>query len=165
MAGCHSTAPPSPLASHGGEGVLHVVISGFRNDEGQVIVSLFSSANGFPENVSLSLATNNVKISDRQAETVFHGIPFGNYAVSVLQDENLDGKMQTSLLGMPREGFGFSGSPGYRLGKPAFNDTSFFLATPERELELVMRYETGRYEHQESARLRKDKGDSFILRK
>lgn len=165
MTGCHGTASHSSLALHDGKGALQIVISGLRNDEGQVVVSLFSSADGFPESVNLSLATNNVAISDQQAETVFHDIPYGYYAVSVLHDENLDGNMATSLFGVPQEGFGFSGSPGYRFGRPEFKDTSFLHATPERELELVMRYETGRHERQESARLRQDKGDSFILRK
>jgi uncharacterized protein (DUF2141 family) len=36
------------------------------------------------------------------------GIPAGTYAVTVLHDENSDGKMDFNWIGMPTKGYGFS---------------------------------------------------------
>jgi uncharacterized protein (DUF2141 family) len=134
-----------------GSGELLVKLSGFRNDQGVVMVSLFAGPRGFPDKPAASLQTLSVSIQHGQAEALFSGIPYGEYALSVLHDEDNDGKMATGALGTPREGFGFSGHPDYRFGHPVFAQTRFFLISPYREVEVMVRYETGRREHRESA--------------
>jgi hypothetical protein len=42
-----------------------------------------------------------------------------------------------------------SGRPDYRFGHPDFAATSFVLISPLREIEIVLRYETARRQHQE----------------
>lgn len=162
MPGCHRATPYPALVSPSGKGDIHITISGLRNDDGQLIVSLFASESGFPEDVNLSLVTSNVRITKHHAEVVFRDTPYGNYAVSVLHDENLDEKMGTSLFGTPQEGFSFSGYPSYRFGRPHFDETSFLLTSTERKLELFMRYETGRNKHQKSARLKKRTSEQIV---
>lgn len=117
-----------------------------------MLVSIFANDRGFPVDVNSSLLTSYAGIRKGQAEAFFHALPYGKYAVSVLHDEDLDGKMATNFFGAPQEGFCFSGHPSYRFGRPHFDDTSFLLISTDRELELVMRYETGRDERQKSAR-------------
>jgi uncharacterized protein (DUF2141 family) len=52
------------------------------------------------------------------------GLAPATYAIALLHDENGNSKMDT-VLGMPREGFGFSRNPKIRLGPPKFAETSF----------------------------------------
>lgn len=150
LAACQVAAPPSSFPA--GEGEVLVKLSGLRNDQGIVIVSLFASANGFPDSVSASLATVTVPIRAGQAEAQFAAVPYGEYALSVLHDEDGDGRMAAGLFGAPREGFGFSGRPDYRFGRPDFAAASFLLLSPRREIEIVLRYETARRQHQEEGR-------------
>lgn len=157
LTGCVS-AKPTPLATgSSAQGSLHVTLSGLRSDQGQVMVSLFASPDGFPDKVLKSLNTVTAAIHKQHAEVVLPNIPYGSYAVSVLHDEDNNGEMSTSMFGFPREGFCFSGHPDYKFGHPRFDQAQFYLVAPQQELTLVMRYQTGKKEHQERERAKKSK--------
>ena len=148
--GCTATSHRAPFSA--GTGNLTVACEGFRNDRGTAIVSVFASTQGFPEEITASAATQSLPIVAGKAQTVFPALPFGEYAVSVLHDEDGDGQMARGLLGAPREGFGFSGHPDYRFGPPRFDEVSVLLLAPQRDLTIVMRYETARRQHQDEGR-------------
>jgi uncharacterized protein (DUF2141 family) len=148
-AGCGT---PRPVAFAVGTGALHVQLEGFRTEQGVAIVSLFRGATGFPDEVAASVATVSAAIRQGRAVATFTDLPYGDYAVSALHDEDDDGEMATGLFGAPREGFGFSGYPDYRLGPPDYAEVSFLLVEPERQMTIVMRYETGRRQHQDEGR-------------
>ena len=150
--GCHYKLQPSTHGSISGKGDIYVKINGLHNDQGQVVVSLYASDKGFPTEVALSLLTINTGIHAGEANVLFHDIPYGYYAVCILHDENQDGEMEATLLGTPLEGFSFSGRPNYFLGRPQFEDSKFIMMAPKRELELRVRYETGRKGRQKATR-------------
>jgi uncharacterized protein (DUF2141 family) len=52
-----------------------------------------------------------MKVANSQARCDFEGIPSGTYALVVLHDENMNGKLDTNWLGVPKEGYGFSNDP------------------------------------------------------
>ena len=143
---------PAPAVVAAGAATLTIRLDGFRNDRGAAIVSLFQGEKGFPDDVAASRATVTVPIREGVATAFFRDLPYGDYAVSVLHDENGDGTMATGLFGAPREGFGFSGFPDYRFGPPAFAEVRFLLVEPEREMTIGIRYETGRRQHQQEGR-------------
>jgi uncharacterized protein (DUF2141 family) len=92
--------PPRP------EGLIRVEISGLRSDKGQALCALFSSAGDFPMKPEKAIAHAASPIADHHAVCEFAGIAAGDYAVSVVHDENSNGKLDTNFLGMPREGSG-----------------------------------------------------------
>lgn len=153
-AGCATVHTASYAA---GTATLTVNLTGFRNDRGAALVSLFAGARGFPDEVDASVATLSASIEAGRASATFANVPYGEYAVSVLHDEDRDGKMATGLFGSPREGFGFSGYPAYRFGHPDFSEVRFLLVEPQRELTIGVRYETGRRQHQDEGRARESR--------
>ncbi len=61
------------------------------------------------------------------------GLREGRWMLLVLHDENGNGRMSKSL-GIPKEGFGFSGNPAIRMGPPRAGDVVFDLpAGPSRQ--------------------------------
>jgi len=56
----------------------------------------------------------------------------GEYALLVIHDENRNGKLDT-MLGVPREGFGFSRNPALRMGPPHYGDVHFAIAGHSRQ--------------------------------
>lgn len=44
-----------------------------------------------------------MKIRDTKARCSFLDIPSGTYALAVIHDENMDGKLNTNFLGAPRK--------------------------------------------------------------
>ena len=55
----------------------------------------------------------------------FAGVPAGTYAVTVLDDTNMNGKMDFNLIGMPTKGYGFSKDAKATLSPPSFSAASF----------------------------------------
>lgn len=130
----------SPSVPRDGEGAIVVEIRGFRNSHGQAGVLLFPGARGFPGNERLAAARLFARI-DRDACSVrFENVPYGTYAVSVFHDENASGRLESSLFGIPREGIGTSGNPGFRFGPPRFTDASFVLDSPQRTITITLHY-------------------------
>jgi uncharacterized protein (DUF2141 family) len=90
------------------EDVIQVEIDGLRNDKGQVLCALYSSADGFPTKGEKALAHAKSPISGGHAVCEFPGVAAGTYAVSAFHDENSNGKLDRNFMGIPREGVGAS---------------------------------------------------------
>jgi uncharacterized protein (DUF2141 family) len=60
------------------------------------------------------------------------GVAPGDYALLIIHDENRNGRLDT-MLGLPREGFGFSRNPAMRMGPPHYRDVRFALAGRMRQ--------------------------------
>ncbi len=105
---------------------IHVKILDIRNSTGTVACALFEGPEGFPTEF-LNNATNlmMIKVRDTQARCNFLDIPPGTYALAVIHDENMDGKLETNWLGIPREGYGFSNDAKAMMGAPSFEAASF----------------------------------------
>lgn len=82
---------PQSQASQGN--IIHVEVVGMRNDKGQISCSLYSSAEDFPKKAEKAVAHSVAPISEREAVCEFTGTAPGTYAVSVLHDENSNGKL------------------------------------------------------------------------
>ena len=81
-------------------------------------VALYDSAAGFAG--SQSLASQTVPMRAGTARLVFPGLAPGRYAVRAFADENGNGKLDTNLLGMPTERYGFSNDAKGNRGAPDF---------------------------------------------
>jgi uncharacterized protein (DUF2141 family) len=122
------------------ENVIHVEISGLRNDKGQMLCALFTSAEAFPKKADKAVARLTAKIAERRATCDFTGVAPGTYAVSVVHDENANGKLDTNFIGMPREGVGASNDAKGHMGPPKFGAASFPYRGGRLELKIHVNY-------------------------
>jgi len=120
---------------------IHVKILNIKNSTGTVACALFESPDGFPSEY-LRAATNVmvIKIRKSQALCYFEDIPPGTYAMAVVHDENMNGKLDTNWLGIPTEGYGFSNDAKGVLGGPSFLDASFKYDGRNIELTMSLHY-------------------------
>ena len=120
---------------------IHVKILNIRNSTGSVACALFESPHGFPTEYLLS-ATNVmiIKIRKAQARCDFEDIPPGTYAMAVIHDENMNGKLDANWIGIPTEGYGFSNNATAMLGAPSFADASFTYDGRNVEMTMSLHY-------------------------
>jgi uncharacterized protein (DUF2141 family) len=120
---------------------IHVKILDIRNNTGTVDCALFESPTGFPSEF-LHSATNVmiIKIRKSQARCDFMDIPPGTYAMVVIHDENMNGKLDTNALGIPKEGYGFSNDAKKFLGTPSFSDASFTYDGQNIDMTMSLHY-------------------------
>jgi uncharacterized protein (DUF2141 family) len=120
---------------------IHVKILNIRNSTGTVACALFESPVGFPAEF-LRSATNVmvIKIRETQARCDFEDIQPGTYAMAVIHDENMNGKLDTNLVGVPTEGYGFSTDSKGLVGVPLFSAASFPYDGRSLDLTMSLQY-------------------------
>lgn len=106
---------------------LTITIPNIKNTSGGVHVSVYSSKN----KASFTKIGQEFKVLDFKAEGVngkyvIKNLPEGEYAIAIYHDENGDKKCNTNMIGIPKEGYGFT-----RLDKiwslPKFDDCKVLL--------------------------------------
>ncbi len=81
-----------------------------------------------------------IKVRKTQARCDFEDIPPGTYALAVIHDENMNGKLETNVLGIPTEGYGFSNDAKGVLGAPSFSAASFLYDGRNLDLTISLHY-------------------------
>ena len=122
------------------EGLIQVDIDGLRNDQGQVSCALFSVPADFPKKTEKAVAQAKSAISRGRASCEFQAIVPGTYAISVFHDENSNGRLDTKLMGIPREGVGATNGAKGRFGPPKFEDASFRFSGGRLKLKITITY-------------------------
>jgi uncharacterized protein (DUF2141 family) len=134
------TSPPAYAAESSCPGI-YVKILHIRNNTGTIDCALFDSPDGFPENALRSAKYAMVlKIQETQATCNFEGISPGTYALAVIHDENMNGKLDTNIFGIPIEGYGFSNGARALLHAPSFSAASFRYDGGSLDLTMSLHY-------------------------
>jgi uncharacterized protein (DUF2141 family) len=123
------TEPPSPAR-------LEIQIAGLESDEGVLVVVLLDSAAQYDSEDQFVRAQDDVAIENGAAIVTFDDLPNGRYAVKVFHDENSNGKLDTNLVGFPKESFGFSNDAMGRFGPPSFDQAAFDLEVDELRISI-----------------------------
>ena len=119
---------------------LTVELMGLRNNLGVINIGIFSSPGGFPNDAKRAVRSGCFPIPTLPLLLTFDDLPFGQYAATVHHDENMDGELNTNLLGIPTEGIGFSGNPKIWLGVPAFDRTCFEFSSVNSTVSIRVKY-------------------------
>jgi len=72
------------------------------------------------------------------ATFTFENLAPGSYAVMATHDENGNGKMDSNVLGMPQEGYGFSNNPRV-MRKPTWDEARFEVVEAGTAIDIVLR--------------------------
>jgi uncharacterized protein (DUF2141 family) len=125
----------TPSAGAGGDAEITVPISTVRNGNGTVFVALYERRNWLEP--GRYLTATKVKAERGTVYAKFRNLPRGRYGVAVFHDENANNRVDTNLVGLPAEGYGFSRvSP---LRKPKFEEI-YVSAEPRAYAPIRLRY-------------------------
>ncbi len=110
---------------------IRIYISNLRNDEGQIAALLFSSSDGFPGDKSKAVMTLTSSIENGETVIEFTGVLHGEYAVSVIHDQDMSESLNTNFVGAPTEGYWISNNErGGVFGGPNYDNAAFTVSTP-----------------------------------
>jgi len=122
-------------------GDITVVITDLRNAEGEVLISLYDKAEGFPKDREAIIRSAAVAPdASGQVTIVFEDLPHGDYAIAVLHDEDTSQDMTFGAFHLPKEGYCFSNNVKVRFRPPKFKKTKFTLDGDDVTQMLQMRY-------------------------
>ena len=97
---------------------LTVEITGLRNNTGDILYELFDQHHK-------SLKVGNEVIIDKKCVVIFDNMKPGKYAFNYIHDENKNKKLDTKMLFIPKEGFGYSNNVDAKFGPPKFEKWLF----------------------------------------
>ena len=130
----------APLAvQSAGTGDIAVTLTGIRNSRGVVHLCLTSHREQFlkckDDKQALAMT---VPAAKAQRLSFLHVKP-GTYALLVIHDENGNGKLDM-MMGIPREGFGFSSNPKIRMRAPRFDEVRFAVQPGPQSHSIRLHY-------------------------
>lgn len=99
---------------------LTVEIDGLKNSKGQILFQLLD------ENQK-ELKGMRAEIKNNKCFIVISDLKPGKYGFRYFHDENNNSTMDKSMLGIPKEGFGFSNNAKGTFGPPSFEKWIFDL--------------------------------------
>ena len=120
---------------------IKVEVTGFRNDKGRVGCSLWPGPDGFPRDDSHIMKHVWAPIKNANGACVFAGVPAGDYAITLFQDEDSSGKFKSNMIGYPLEGYGFSNNVVPMFKAPSFDECKFhYDGTGWKQIPVKMIY-------------------------
>ena len=120
--------------------ILTIEISNIRSNKGNIALAVFIDDASFDiEKPYIDKTYFKTTLKNGKLRVNIKLKP-GVYGVSVLDDENADGEMEYSWIGLPREGYGFSDYYHTGLIKPSFNDFDFTLGKKNKFVKVKMKY-------------------------
>ena len=124
-------------SSFASAGTLEVEITDIRSTEGQLMVAVHGSAEGWDGKTEPAAAQLHAPTGDTAVLT-FEGLAPGSYAVQVMHDQNGNGKLDANFMGMPIEGYGFSNNPEV-MRKATFDEARIELVEAGTRIQLRLR--------------------------
>jgi uncharacterized protein (DUF2141 family) len=103
---------------------LTVEMTGFQNNTGLAKVGLYNSKGTF---LGATYKSLDAPINNKKATVTFEGLEKGEYAVSIYHDENLNDKMDTNFMGIPKEDYMASNNEKGFMGPPKYDKAKFIL--------------------------------------
>ncbi len=137
MAGVAGAAQGMAAPAAGGFTVT-VEITNVRNAKGRVHVDLCRQKEFLKD---CPIRADGKAVQGTTILTVHH-VPAGDYGAQTSHDENLNGKVDQGLFGIPKEGIGFSNDAPIRLAPPRWADAVFSVAS-DRTIKIKTRYMLG----------------------
>lgn len=120
-------------------GTLKIEFTGIHTREGQIAAGLNSSPEGWPNEPEVEYLWTKEEMVSGTLVVRIEDLPYGTYAISVLDDLNFDQEMKM-FMGIPREGFGLSNNPPHRFSMPDFGECAFVIDRPMTHITIEIKY-------------------------
>lgn len=111
-------SPKSP------DGDLSISVSNIYPVEGKLYIAVYDNEDDYMD-IEKAAFKKIVSINGDTENIIIPGLPDGEYAISVFQDLNDNGELDTSSKGLPREPYGFSNDARGTFGPPKFKKAKF----------------------------------------
>jgi uncharacterized protein (DUF2141 family) len=119
------------------QSTIEVTIKNIKEQKGSIRVGLFSNADDF---LKKAIEGKVVKANASEVKVVFENLKHGDYAVSVIHDENENGELDTNAIGMPKEGFAFGNNAMAMFGPPSFDKAKVNVNTAPVKQLIELKY-------------------------
>ncbi len=119
------------------QGNIEVKVTNLKSSGGFVRIGLFNNEKGFLKD---AVEGKVVGVKGDEVTATFENLKPGDYAISVIHDENDNGELDTNFMGIPKEGFGFGNNAMGAFGPPSFDKAKVTVGTETIKQEIKVKY-------------------------
>ncbi len=121
--------------------LISITIKDIKTPNGQILMGIYKDDVSFDKEIAYKKVqafktkiANGILLVEVKLEP-------GKYGISLMDDENFNGKMDYNFIGIPKEGFGFSNYYHTGLTKPKLKSFSFeVIENKNTKVEVKMKY-------------------------
>ena len=120
---------------------LVIEVRGVRSDAGRLYVAVPTPRTGekFPYEDGMFAGVQQ-RAHPGDMRFVLRDLPPGRYAVNAFHDENGSGDLDTNVLGIPTEGYGFANDPPTSFGPPDFEEAAVTVGDAPATAAMTITY-------------------------
>jgi uncharacterized protein (DUF2141 family) len=122
------------------QGALHVTVGGMRSAKGNITITIYPDDAAHFLDGKYKVARQTLPVAFPVTTACFLLPAPAVYAVALFHDENADGHLDTSAIGIPTEGYGFSNNPILYFGPPGLGKVRFTLHPGDNSVDVRMKY-------------------------
>ncbi|MEA1648084.1 DUF2141 domain-containing protein [Nitrospirillum sp. BR 11164] len=137
-----AVAMPGPLCDpdNAAQVRLRLSVTGMHSGKGNVTITIYpDDADHFLDG-AYKVARQILPVVLPVTEACFVLPQAGRYAVALFHDENDNGHFDTTMLGIPAEGYGFSNNPTLYLGPPNLDKVRIPVQAGDNPVSVLMKY-------------------------
>ncbi|HBQ58879.1 MAG TPA: hypothetical protein DD671_04450 [Balneolaceae bacterium] len=114
-----------------------LVIEAIPEVKGEVRVAIFDSREKYDSKEEPIHAVV-LSVDEKTLTWSNDSLPYGDYAIAIYHDKNTNGELDTNLLGIPKEAYGFSNNARGRFGPASWEDASFSVEGEETQINISL---------------------------
>lgn len=126
------------FAQAGFAATLNIKVSEFDSATGQLMVQVVANEDAYAGRQKPAAARMLNISATTPVSLAFADLPAGKYAVMVIHDKNSNGKLDSNIIGIPKEGYGFSNNPKV-MRQPTFAEASFDIGKDDLSIAIELR--------------------------
>jgi len=119
---------------------LQISVSGMRSAEGNVQITIYPDQPEHFLDGAYKLARREFPVTLPVTHACFAVAAPGYYAVALFHDANNNHHFDTTMIGLPAEGYGFSNNPKLYLSLPRLSRTRFATRAGDNPVAIQMKY-------------------------
>ncbi|HEX6892728.1 MAG TPA: DUF2141 domain-containing protein [Chryseolinea sp.] len=116
---------------------LEIHVNNIKSKKGSLQFGLFATEADF---LKIPIEKKVIKSTGNEVTVVFENLQPGDYAISVIHDENENGELDSNALGIPKEGFGFGNNALGSFGPPPFEKAKITIADEDIKQDIKLKY-------------------------
>lgn len=117
-----------------------ITVSNIRSSKGKIMLSLFKDEKSFKDAKPFKTTSYEKKGLANGILVLKWQIEPGIYGMTLLDDENQNTEMDKNLIGVPKEGFGFSDFYLEKLKAPSFNEFKTEIKSEGNKIQIKVKY-------------------------
>ncbi len=113
-----------------------LVIKGFKKATGEMRIAMFDSKEKYTKDPVYAVV---IPVEADSLIWKLEDLPHGEYAIAVYHDKNTNGKLDTNLIGVPKEQYGFSNNARGKFGPAKWTQAKFLFKSESSAFTILVK--------------------------